>query len=186
MASLHHVPKSLDSSGLCSLTAQRGEREADIGDRLRPVAPHLPSLDPPFFQSLAQFPTHPLFLHPIQAKMMLGSVSDKYDLIGDQDQFIDKTAPVAQHPQEYELMTSLEDFFGYDLSDITIHLDSEKAQKINALAYTEGNTIYFAPGQFSISNQKGKQLIAHEVAHIVQQSEGKVRENNTFNDHAGK
>ncbi|HET7841456.1 MAG TPA: DUF4157 domain-containing protein, partial [Terriglobia bacterium] len=43
------------------------------------------------------------------------------------------------------------------------------AEAVNALAYTSGDHIVFAQGQFSPSTSAGRQLIAHELAHVIQQ-----------------
>ena len=42
---------------------------------------------------------------------------------------------------------------------------------INALAFTLGRHIAFADGQFRFDTEQGRRLIAHELAHTVQQSE---------------
>ncbi len=64
--------------------------------------------------------------------------------------------------------------FGHDFSDVRIHTDSvaaKSAQSINALAYTTGNNIIFNNGQFSPDSDNGKRLMAHELTHVVQQSD---------------
>jgi hypothetical protein len=62
--------------------------------------------------------------------------------------------------------------FGHDLSGIRIHDDSaaaESAGSVDALAYTVGNHIAFARGQYNPASSTGRRLIAHELAHTVQQ-----------------
>jgi outer membrane protein OmpA-like peptidoglycan-associated protein len=66
--------------------------------------------------------------------------------------------------------------FGQDFSSVRIHADSvaaKSAQSINALAYTTGNNIVFNSGQYSPESSSGKQLMAHELTHVVQQTGGK-------------
>jgi hypothetical protein len=61
---------------------------------------------------------------------------------------------------------------GYDLSDVRLHTDNkanESAKDINALAYTHGNNIVFESGQYQPGTAEGKKLLAHELAHVVQQ-----------------
>jgi hypothetical protein len=63
--------------------------------------------------------------------------------------------------------------FGYDFSSVRIHTDSaaaQSAQDIGALAYTLGRDIAFAAGQFAPYTAQGRHLMAHELAHTVQQS----------------
>ncbi|MCW3110298.1 MAG: hypothetical protein JWQ09_4804, partial [Segetibacter sp.] len=62
---------------------------------------------------------------------------------------------------------------GYDFSNVKLHTDSaanQSAKDINALAYTHGNNIVFAPGQYEPGTENGKHLLAHELTHVVQQS----------------
>jgi hypothetical protein len=62
--------------------------------------------------------------------------------------------------------------FGYDFSNVRIHADERSARSANsirALAYTVGNDIVFGKGQYNTSTIEGKRLVAHELAHIVQQ-----------------
>jgi Domain of unknown function (DUF4157) len=63
--------------------------------------------------------------------------------------------------------------FGHDFSNVRIHTDSrasQSAQEVNARAYTVGSEIVFASGQHDPRSPEGRQLIAHELAHVVQQS----------------
>jgi hypothetical protein len=64
--------------------------------------------------------------------------------------------------------------FGQDFSNVRIHTDSvaaKSAQSINALAYTTGNNIVFNSGQYSPESDGGKKLMAHELTHVVQQTD---------------
>lgn len=63
--------------------------------------------------------------------------------------------------------------FDKDFSRVRFHTDSEaagSARAINARAYTFGNHVVFAQGEYNPSTQQGKRLIAHELTHVVQQS----------------
>jgi hypothetical protein len=62
--------------------------------------------------------------------------------------------------------------FGHDFSRVRVHHDgkaAESAKSINALAYTSGNHIAFNDGQYSPTTERGKQLLAHELVHTMQQ-----------------
>lgn len=66
----------------------------------------------------------------------------------------------------------MESRFGYDFGNVKIHNDSlahKSTTDINALAYTNGNHVVFGAGQYNPSENSGKHLIAHELAHVVQQ-----------------
>lgn len=69
----------------------------------------------------------------------------------------------------------MEDSFGMDFSSVRIHPDSPSAPEVGALAYTQGTDIHFAPGQFKPDTSAGRQLLGHELTHVVQQSKGLVQ-----------
>ena len=69
----------------------------------------------------------------------------------------------------------MEPRFGHDFSKLRVHTDAkaaESAQAIDAAAYTVGNDLVFGAGRFNPQNSDGRQLIAHELTHVVQQSKG--------------
>ena len=59
-----------------------------------------------------------------------------------------------------------------DLSDVRVHTD-DTADKLNrsvsARAFATGTDVYFAQGEYSPGSASGDKLIAHELAHVVQQ-----------------
>lgn len=62
--------------------------------------------------------------------------------------------------------------FGRDLSGVRVHTDaasSAAADAIGARAYTLGSAIAFAQGEFAPAAPAGQRLLAHELAHVVQQ-----------------
>jgi F0F1-type ATP synthase assembly protein I len=66
----------------------------------------------------------------------------------------------------------MEPRFQHDFSGVRVHTDSdasESARALNARAYTVGDDIVFAPGQYAPETQAGRKLLAHELAHVVQQ-----------------
>jgi hypothetical protein len=70
----------------------------------------------------------------------------------------------------------MEPRIGYDFSRVRVHTDESaqrSARAINAHAYTVGNNIVFGPGRFNSQAQEGRRLLAHELTHVVQQSEGR-------------
>jgi hypothetical protein len=63
----------------------------------------------------------------------------------------------------------------YDFSAVRIHTDAkaaESAQVMSSHAYTVGNDIIFAAGQFAPGTNAGRRLLAHELTHVVQQQNG--------------
>ncbi len=66
----------------------------------------------------------------------------------------------------------MEPRFGYDFSRVRVHADSQaakSAEAINAQAYTVGSNIVFGSNQGGAENLSHQRLLAHELAHVVQQ-----------------
>jgi uncharacterized protein DUF4157 len=59
-----------------------------------------------------------------------------------------------------------------DLSDVRVHTD-DNADRLNrsvsARAFATGSDVYFARGEYNPGTAAGDKLIAHELAHVVQQ-----------------
>lgn len=71
-----------------------------------------------------------------------------------------------------KLKRRLEKTTGKNLGGVRIHTGSESqktAQQLNARAYTIGNDIHFARGQYHPGKREGDRLIAHELVHTIQQ-----------------
>ena len=77
-------------------------------------------------------------------------------------------------PLPTEVRRKMEHAFGTDFSDVRVHVGPE-ASAIGAIAFTWGSSIHFAPGQYSPHTPQGQQLLGHELAHVVQQRSGRVR-----------
>jgi hypothetical protein len=64
-----------------------------------------------------------------------------------------------------------------DLSAVKIHADpaaDRLANRIQARAFTSGSDVYFAQGQYRPGTEHGDHLLAHELAHVAQQSGGRI------------
>ncbi len=74
---------------------------------------------------------------------------------------------------------SMESSFGYDFSHVRIHTDSmaaASADAVRARAYTVGQSIVFASGEYAPDTSRGRGLLAHELTHVVQQGFGARRQ----------
>ena len=63
---------------------------------------------------------------------------------------------------------------GYDFSNVRVHADGQAAraaQAAEARAFTVGRDIVFAPDEYQPSTAAGRHLIAHELTHVVQQTQ---------------
>ena len=73
----------------------------------------------------------------------------------------------------------MEAHLGHDFSRVRVHHDREAAQSaaaLDALAYTAGRHIVFGSGRFVPGAFTGRQLLAHELVHVVQQRGGVVED----------
>jgi ribosomal protein S18 acetylase RimI-like enzyme len=68
----------------------------------------------------------------------------------------------------------MEAALGADFSAVRVHVGPQ-ADRIGAIAFTIGSEIYFAPGRYQPDTPHGQQLLGHELAHVVQQRAGRVR-----------
>ena len=70
----------------------------------------------------------------------------------------------------------MEDRFGADFSNVRIHTGdnaTKMSKELSAQAFTVGNDIYFNAGKYSPDTTQGKNLIAHELTHTIQQGSNK-------------
>jgi Domain of unknown function (DUF4157) len=70
----------------------------------------------------------------------------------------------------------MESGFGTTFDDVRVHTDDDAARSAASLgadAYTKGRDIYFANGKYVPGSSEGQQLLAHELAHTIQQGEGR-------------
>jgi hypothetical protein len=76
-------------------------------------------------------------------------------------------------PLEPALQQDMEHRFGYDFSGVRVHSGDaaeQSARDFKAHAYTVGRDIVFGVDRFAPGTMKGRQLLAHELTHVVQQS----------------
>ncbi|MFP2924895.1 DUF4157 domain-containing protein [Pyxidicoccus sp. 3LG] len=76
-------------------------------------------------------------------------------------------------PLDSALRADFEPLFGHDFSRVRVHADGgadTSARAVQALAYTVGRDIVFRAGQYAPHTSSGRQLLAHELTHVVQQA----------------
>lgn len=77
----------------------------------------------------------------------------------------------------------MEPRFGRDFSGVRVHSDehaAKSAQAVNALAYTVGRDVVFGAKQYASTTEVGQRLLAHELAHVVQQSGSGIQSGDTL------
>lgn len=78
--------------------------------------------------------------------------------------------------------TFFEPRLGYDFDQVRVHTDSkavEAARSVNAKAFTIGRDVVFGSGQYSPDTFGGRQLLGHELTHVIQQEGSHIGQ---FND----
>ncbi len=75
-------------------------------------------------------------------------------------------------PLDSDTRAFMEPRFGHDFGQVRVHADEKAAkstQAVNSLAYTVGRDVVFGAGQYAPGTSEGRRLLAHELAHVVQQ-----------------
>jgi Domain of unknown function (DUF4157) len=78
-------------------------------------------------------------------------------------------------PLDASTRSFMEPRFGHDFSHVRVHTDAraaESARAVNALAYTVGSHVAVRADRHEPETAAGRRLLAHELAHVVQQSSG--------------
>ena len=77
-------------------------------------------------------------------------------------------------PLENAVQGSMEQAFGADFSRVRIHTGTQADslnRSLNARAFTTGRDIFFKEGNYNPGSSAGRELLAHELTHVVQQGE---------------
>jgi hypothetical protein len=77
------------------------------------------------------------------------------------------------HRMDHGTRRQMESAFGADFSGVTIHNDERAdrlSESLSARAFTTGRDVFFRQGEYSPGTSGGRELLAHELTHVVQQS----------------
>jgi hypothetical protein len=88
---------------------------------------------------------------------------------------VDRVLASSGVPLQPAMRAKMEGHFGYDFGHVRLHHDAQAARSaaaVNALAYTVGADIVLGAGQYTPGTSRGDRLLAHELAHVVQQGSG--------------
>lgn len=78
---------------------------------------------------------------------------------------------------EPDVRRSMESAFDADFSGVRIHADNQAAelnQRLSARAFTTGRDVFFGKGEYAPGTSSGQRVLAHELAHTLQQGSGSV------------
>ncbi len=104
-------------------------------------------------------------------------MSGSFDVGGDVEQRIQAQRGSGQAIPD-QTRGFLEKGFGQDFSGVRVHTDKESDslnQSVSARAFTVGSDIFFRSGEYHPDDQAGKELLAHELTHVVQQGGSKAQ-----------
>lgn len=86
--------------------------------------------------------------------------------------FIQETLNSPGRALDAETRAFFEPRFEHDFSHVRLHTSESAAQSARALdarAYTAGSNIVFGDGKYAPETTEGKELLAHELTHVIQQ-----------------
>jgi Domain of unknown function (DUF4157) len=75
-------------------------------------------------------------------------------------------------PLSADIRGGMERRFGYSFADVRVHTDAAaagSADEIGATAYTVGHNVVFSAGAYAPQTGSGRQLLEHELVHVMQQ-----------------
>lgn len=85
---------------------------------------------------------------------------------------VDRVLVGSGRPLEPALRQDMEQRFGQDFSRVRVHSGTtaeQSAKDVNANAYTVAQNVVFGAGRFAPGSHEGRWLLAHELAHTIQQ-----------------
>ncbi len=159
---------------------QLDEEEEEEGIQAKPLADQ----NTPFVQRQVDTEEEEEEEETIQTKLMDGTrVQRQFD----EEEENPRVSPVKSggNPLPAGVRSFMEKRIGFDFDGVRIHNDTasaESSKRIGAAAYTSGKDIYFGAGRYQPDTMKGKELIAHELTHVVQQTKARMKKSlNTDN-----
>ncbi|MEH1857027.1 MAG: DUF4157 domain-containing protein [Nostoc sp.] len=81
-------------------------------------------------------------------------------------------------PLADDIKQPMEQAFGADFGSVRVHTDAQSNslnESIQARAFTTGQDVFFRQGEYSPESDAGKELLAHELTHVVQQNGSAVQ-----------
>ena len=153
------------------------ERDRNDGERARPrgrqtadEAPDAPRADrrPPLVSSLGNAAVQ---------RLLRSERDEEHPAVDDSvEQAIDAKRGGGR-PVDREAGARIGQALGADLGDVRVHDDAEADalnESVSADAFTNGSDIFFRQGKYQPGTGDGDRLLAHELAHVVQQRDAPV------------
>lgn len=109
---------------------------------------------------------------PANADKLQRKGSDGVPSVGTSTQAAIQNNTTGGQPLSSEVRSFMEPRFNADFSNVRIHNDAESgslSNQLSARAFTYQNHIFFSSNQYQPGTSGGKQLLAHELTHTIQQ-----------------
>lgn len=115
----------------------------------------------------------------LQRKVIANSItpvqpsSAEQDMVSEVPPIVDKVLRAPGKPLDTDTRTWMESRLAYDFSQVRVHTDAKatwSAKALKASAYTVGRDVVFGDGHYIQGTTKSKHLLAHELAHVIQQN----------------
>lgn len=163
-----------DSDKIAAETAQLRSEQAKIQEANKTPAER--KADEDFMKSYLHYkasdPLNPLNIGKKKEDLMLMRSATSDAAPGAAPPVVHDTLAGNGQPLDAGTRAFMEERFGYDFSRVRVHTDAraaESARAVNAHAYTVGAQIAFDTARYAPTTTEGKRLLAHELAHVVQQ-----------------
>lgn len=114
----------------------------------------------------------------VQRMLRLDRKSDGGTTVGADVEGAIKSKRGTGKPLDEGVRGQMEPAMGADFSGVNVHDDAESdtlSRSLNAKAFTTGKDVFFRQGAYSPGSSSGRELIAHELTHVEQQTGGKVQ-----------
>lgn len=113
---------------------------------------------------------------PVQAKSDDATFKSETGWINElSSTVLDHANSAGQNALPEALRKKMEQALGVGLSDVTVVKDDPDALAMGAQAFARGNEIHFAPGMYQPESPSGQELLGHELTHVIQQRQGRVK-----------
>jgi len=116
--------------------------------------------EPRFGHDFSQVRVNPVMQNSIQPHLTIGPSEDRFEQ--EAETMAERVIRLSTPPVQQR----------HDFSQVRIHTGAAaaaSARALDALAYTVGRDVVFGEGQYAPHSLPGRRLIAHELAHVVQQ-----------------
>jgi guanyl-specific ribonuclease Sa len=175
----HELTPALDSRGTViqakmtiGAPGDQYEQEADrvaeqVVQKMQAPSAQESMLGEPLQRQKREEDGHALMMKPLAQRPAVGGMAATQDL----ESSINRARGSGQ-PLDAGLHRNLGQAMGADFSGVRVHTDHQADQlnrSIQAKAFTTGQDVFFRQGVYQPGSRKGQELIAHELAHVVQQ-----------------